>query len=193
MAFVLALFLKQVPLRDTARAGAQDLGEGFAMPDAQDSDGELERAIARVVMREGATAGPGVLAASETGLAPATAWCLAQVRIRERYAGPVDVAAIARAYRIPPSVLRPAFDAAIASGFLRDDGEHLSLTPRGEADYARLAEAWKRWLETKLPEQDGHRPGRRTAGRGTGQARRPARRPPVRRPRPQPAAALAGG
>ena len=130
------------------------------MPDAQDSDGELERAIARVVMREGAAAGPGVLAASQTGLAPATAWCLAQVRIRERYAGPVDVTAIARAYRIPPSVLRPAFDAAIASGFLRDDGEHLSLTPRGEADYARLAETWKRWLESKLPAQDGRRPGR---------------------------------
>jgi EmrB/QacA subfamily drug resistance transporter len=160
VAFVLALFLRQVPLRDFVRSGAQDLGEGFAMPDAQDSDGELERAIARVVMREGAAAGPGVLAASQTGLAPATAWCLAQVRIRERYAGPVDVAAIARAYRIPPSVLRPAFDAAIASGFLRDDGEHLSLTPRGEADYARLAETWKRWLESKLPVQDGLRPGR---------------------------------
>jgi hypothetical protein len=37
-----------------------------------------------------AAPGPGVLAASLTGLAPVIAWCLAQVRIRERFAGPVD-------------------------------------------------------------------------------------------------------
>ena len=37
LAFVLALFLKEVPLRDTSRAGASDVGEAFGMPEGSDS------------------------------------------------------------------------------------------------------------------------------------------------------------
>ncbi|HEY6594206.1 MAG TPA: MDR family MFS transporter [Asanoa sp.] len=155
VAFLLALLLKEVPLRDFARAGSSDLGEGFAMPDAQSSDGELERCIARIVARHGAAAAPGVLAASDSGLAPATAWCLAQVHLRERYAGPVGVSAVAHAYRIPAPVLQPAFDHAITDGVLADTGDHLTLTPRGDAAFAKLSEAWRRWLVSKLPERDG--------------------------------------
>jgi hypothetical protein len=155
VAFLLAVLLKEVPLRDFVRAGSSDLGEGFAMPDAQSSDGELERCIARIVARDGGAAAPGVLAASDSGLAPATAWCLAQVHLRERYAGPVDVSAVAHAYRIPAPVLQPAFDQAIADGVLAVTGVHLALTPRGEVAFAKLSEAWRRWLVSKLPERDG--------------------------------------
>ncbi len=66
-AFVMALFLKEVPLRDFARASAPDLGEGFGMLDVESSDGELERAIAQVVRRYGAAAAPGILADSGHG------------------------------------------------------------------------------------------------------------------------------
>jgi hypothetical protein len=38
VAFALAWFLKEVPLRDMARAAAPDLGEGFGMPDGLPGD-----------------------------------------------------------------------------------------------------------------------------------------------------------
>jgi hypothetical protein len=158
VAFLLALLLKEVPLRDFARVSAPDLGEGFGMPDAQDSDAELERAISRLFRRDGATAAPGVLAASGTSLDPADAWCVTQVHVRDRYAGGAELGAIARAHRLPADVLRPAFDAALRRGYLRADDGHLVLTDRGESDFAKLAAAWKSWIAARLPEQ-GHRPG----------------------------------
>jgi hypothetical protein len=159
VAFLLALLLKEVPLRDFARASAPDLGEGFGMLDVQDSDAELERAIARVVWRDGAAAAPRILAASGTGLNPADAWCITQVHLHDRYADGADLVAIARAHDLPAEVLQPAFDAAVARGFLRPDAERFTLTGRGETDYAKLAAAWKDWLAARLPAQDGRRPG----------------------------------
>ena len=161
VAFLLAWFLKEVPLRDFARAGAPDLGEGFGMPDTQDADGELERAIARVFRRDGPAAAPGVLAASGAGLGQADAWCVAQVHLRTRYAGPVDLAGLGRSYRLPGEVLRPAFAQAQGRGLVVIDADDcLRLTDEGEAAFGKLAEAWKTWLLTKLPEHDGPRPAR---------------------------------
>jgi EmrB/QacA subfamily drug resistance transporter len=161
VAFVLAWFLKEVPLRDMARAAAPDLGEGFGMQDAQDSGGELERQIARVARGEGRAAAPMVLASSNTGLRPADAWCLAQIHLRIKYAGPIDLAGIGRAYRVPAAVLRPAFAQAQWRGLVAiDQDECLSLTDRGEDAYGKLADAWKGWLLDRLPERDGERPTR---------------------------------
>ena len=53
VAFVLALFLKEVPLRGTARAAAADLGEGFGMPEGARRAGQLQIAIARLFRRQG--------------------------------------------------------------------------------------------------------------------------------------------
>ncbi|MGY2061531.1 MFS transporter, partial [Nocardia gipuzkoensis] len=44
LGFVVAWFLKQVPLRDTARADASDVGAGFSMPDSADRVVRLEHA-----------------------------------------------------------------------------------------------------------------------------------------------------
>ena len=49
-----ALFLKQVPLRGTARERAPDVGEGFGVPERPDADQQLQAAIARVVRNKGA-------------------------------------------------------------------------------------------------------------------------------------------
>ena len=110
--------------RDFARVSAPDLGDGFGMPDAQDSDAELERAISRLFRRDGATAAPGVLAASGTSLDPADAWCVTQVHVRDRYAGGAELGAIARAHRLPAEVGSPAFAATLRRGYLRSDDGH---------------------------------------------------------------------
>lgn len=51
--FVVAWFLPEVPLRDSARAGAGDVGEGFSVPDSPDRLVQLERAIAGTMRRAG--------------------------------------------------------------------------------------------------------------------------------------------
>ncbi|MBF6352788.1 MFS transporter [Nocardia flavorosea] len=47
--FVVAWFLREVPLRDSTRARAAELGEGFSMPDSADRAAQLERAVAQVL------------------------------------------------------------------------------------------------------------------------------------------------
>jgi EmrB/QacA subfamily drug resistance transporter len=151
VAFVLALFLKQVPLRDASAAGATDLGEAFGLLDSQSSEGELERAIARVLRREGRAAAPGVFAGSGTTLDESAAWTVAQVHLRGQGHRSVGIREIARAHLIPASVLDPAFTAAVTQGYLRPDGDLLVLTTRGDEEFAKLTGAWKAWLHDRLP------------------------------------------
>jgi hypothetical protein len=151
VAFLLALFLKQVPLRDASTAGAADLGEGFGLLDSQSSEGELERAIARVLRREGLAAAPGIVAGSGTALDKAAAWTVAQVHLRGQEHGSVGIREIAQAHRIPAEVLDPAFAAAVAQGYLRQDGDLLALTSLGDEEFTKVADAWRSWLYDRLP------------------------------------------
>jgi EmrB/QacA subfamily drug resistance transporter len=170
LAFVLALALKQVPLRDSATAGATDLGDGFGLLDPQSSEGELERAIARLLRTEGRAAAPLVFAGSGTTLDVAGAWTVAQVCFRgtEEAVGegrrPVGVREIAHAHRIPAAVLEPAFAATVAQGYLRSDGGLLTLTERGDEEIQRLAGAWKDWMLDRLPVAADDGPSREALG-----------------------------
>ncbi|NED06501.1 MFS transporter, partial [Streptomyces sp. SID6648] len=47
LGFVVALFLRQVPLRDSARAGSTDMGEGFASPHDASSRRTLEASVGK--------------------------------------------------------------------------------------------------------------------------------------------------
>ncbi|MBW8801278.1 MAG: MFS transporter, partial [Streptomyces sp.] len=49
LGFVVALFLKQVELRDSARAGSTDMGEGFASPSGADSQRVLEATVGKII------------------------------------------------------------------------------------------------------------------------------------------------
>jgi hypothetical protein len=53
VAFVLSLVLKEFALRDTAKAGATDVGGGFGMPERAESLQQLQTAIARVLRSRG--------------------------------------------------------------------------------------------------------------------------------------------
>ncbi|WP_280396820.1 MDR family MFS transporter [Nocardia carnea] len=55
--FVVAWFLREVPLRDSTRARAAELGEGFSMPDTADRAAQLEHAVAQVLRRDQRKAG----------------------------------------------------------------------------------------------------------------------------------------
>jgi EmrB/QacA subfamily drug resistance transporter len=150
LALLVSFFLKEMPLRDTSRASAPELGEGFAMPEARDSDRELERAIATLIYRERRQAAPEILGRSGTSLDEGGVWCLMRVKFQHKLRRPATVEAIAERHRIPAKVFEPAFFALEFGGYLERQGSELDLTDRGRAEFDRLAAAWRGWIVERL-------------------------------------------
>ncbi|GAA5064045.1 MDR family MFS transporter [Nocardia callitridis] len=158
--FLIAWFLKEVPLRDSARAGAGDVGEGFSMPESSDRVVLLERAIIgtmRTARAEGPI-GPMILADARSPLSRGEAWAIGQVHVRERVKGEATLAAIARAHKLPEEVLEPIYQRVVGQGYLRADGAVLWLTDAGAEQVERVKAAWRRWLDQRLVDWDNDDP-----------------------------------
>jgi EmrB/QacA subfamily drug resistance transporter len=151
VAFLLALVLREVPLRGTAKAGASDVGSGFAIPDG-DSQLALQRAIVGVVRGAGPEKRAELLAGS--ALEPADVWCVIQVGVRRRLGRPSGVADVAERYHIPAPVLAPAFAAARAAGHLDGPDDALDVTESGAAEIHTVVERWRGWLAAELADWD---------------------------------------
>ena len=150
VAFVLALFLKEVPLRETARAGAADVGEGFGMPETADSANSLQVAISRVFQRKGREVIPIIWKESQTTLGVADGWCVGQVHLRARVLGSANLETISRRVRVPAAVLEPAFQASRDRGYLSGGDSHLELTEAGRVEVDKLSGATRDWLAREL-------------------------------------------
>jgi hypothetical protein len=150
--FVLALFLKQVPMRGTVQSQASDMGDGFAMPGSELSSERLEKAIGRLLRTQGRDAISGIIADSGTGLDVESAWCLAEVGLRSRHGAHAELDSIAREHRVPPGVLQPAFSLMATRGYLHQRRGRLELSEIGRRHLDGLVAAWKRWLRTELTE-----------------------------------------
>ncbi|TRV78872.1 MFS transporter [Streptomyces sp. 130] len=157
LGFVVALFLKQVKLRDTVRAGSTDMGEGFASPNTQDSAQLLEFSVAKVLRRVEPETARRIVAESDTRLDMAGAWAVMQVELFTRMVGHAGLRLIAARHRIPPEVLVPVFDRMIEEGFLSGDGRLFTHTAAGSREARTITDAWARWLNDQLGE-DGERP-----------------------------------
>jgi hypothetical protein len=151
LSFLLALFLKEVPLRGTSRATATDLGEGFAMPTVPDKDAKLEQAIAALLRKETIPMSTAALAHSTANLDEADAWCVMQIHLQRRQRKPATLPAIAERVRVPAQVLAPAFNRAVNGGYLADGpGNGYSLTNTGEAEFGKLSAGWQEWVVERL-------------------------------------------
>lgn len=157
LGFVVALFLKQVELRDTARVGSTDMGEGFAQPGAGDSANVLEFAVAKILHGAGPDTARRIVAASDTRLDMAGAWAVMQVELFTRMVGHAGLGLIAARHRVPPEVLVPVFDRMIEEGYLTGDGHLFTHTAAGSREAAAINDAWARWLNERLDEH-GARP-----------------------------------
>ncbi len=157
LAFVVSLFLKEVPLREAARADTSDLGGGFGMPDA-DSMRQLERSLGRLLQREGRDQLPALWAASGTVLNEADGWCVGQIRMRHDLGLPPSLNAIARRARIPAAVLAPAFDHAISAGYLTGPHDNLALTKTGADESGKFIRELKAWVGKRLAPVGGDNP-----------------------------------
>ncbi|WP_278266103.1 MDR family MFS transporter [Nocardia sp. AG03] len=158
--FVVAWFLPQVRLRDSARHGAADVGEGFSVPDSHDRLVQLERSVAATVRRARAKGPimPEIVAASGSTLAPDTAWALAQIYLADKQGHPAAVHAIAYRHRVPVEILLPVFRGAVDDGLLTADGGTLTLTESGTAEVDELRAGWRRWLGDRLDDWNSDDP-----------------------------------
>ncbi|MEV6392366.1 MDR family MFS transporter [Nocardia xishanensis] len=161
--FVVAWFLKEVPLRDSARAGASDVGEGFSVPDNADRAGLLERAVA-VTMSKARAEGPvfpAVLADAHSPLSRGQAWALGQVYLHNRIRGMATMHTIAQAHRVPDEVIEPVVLKVIGGGYVYAADGALHLTDSGVAEVDRVKAAWRRWLGARLDTWDDRDPADR--------------------------------
>ncbi len=148
--FLLALALKEVPLRGSARASAGDLGDGFGMPAEQSSEQCLERAIAVILRERGREHAPHILARSGTSLTTALAWGVIQILRFAYVRGGADIDEIARWYRLPAAVLEPTFEQLAGQGMAARSNGSLTLTPAGQTEARLLIKAMRAWLVEQL-------------------------------------------
>ncbi|MFI1812770.1 MDR family MFS transporter [Streptomyces sp. NPDC020422] len=158
--FVVALFLKQVALRDTARAAAPDMGEGFASPTATgDSAKLLELSVGRIIRKTDLDTARRIVNASDTRLDMAGAWAVMQVELFTRLVGHASLGLISAGRRVPPEVLLPVFDRMVDEGFLTRDGNLLSHTRAGKREADVITKAWGDWLSGQVEQERGRPSG----------------------------------
>ncbi|KUN02792.1 MFS transporter [Streptomyces yokosukanensis] len=159
LGFLVALFLKQVQLRDSARLGSTDMGEGFASPHGPDSQRVLEAAVANILGGTDLDTARRIIRESDTRLDVAGAWAVMQVELLSRLVGHASLGLIANRRRLPPEVLLPVFDRMVDEGYLTRDGSLLSHTPAGRREAEVIGKAWGTWLEDRVQRDIGHPAG----------------------------------
>lgn len=95
LGFLVALFLKQVQLRDSARAGSTDMGEGFASPHDASSRRTLEASVGKIIGGTELDTARRIVADSDTRLDVAGAWAVMQVDLFTRLVGHASLGLIA--------------------------------------------------------------------------------------------------
>ncbi|OPG09593.1 MFS transporter [Streptomyces sp. GKU 895] len=157
LGFVVALFLKQVQLRDSARAGSTDMGEGFGQPSGADSQRVLEAAVGKIIGGTDLDTARRIMADSDTRLDIAGAWAVMQVELFTRLVGHASLGLIAARRHMPPEVLLPVFDRMVEEGYLSRAGSLFSHTEAGAREARVISKAWASWLEERV-QQDIGRP-----------------------------------
>ena len=144
--FVVSLFLREVPLRETDATAATDMGEGFGMPTVDSPDKILEVAVGRL-FRDSPDIRLRSLARDPCcHLDVAQMWALLQIYRQNQVFGSASLDAIAERLRVPWEVIEPTFDRVIANGYALGTGGRLWLTQAG----AREVEAVSTTLVSRM-------------------------------------------
>ncbi|MFC1400215.1 MULTISPECIES: MFS transporter [Streptacidiphilus] len=153
IAFLLALFLREVPLRTSTRTSQQ--GEAAGPPTFRTSAEEIEGMVTRLSSRENIWERYGrAIERSGIDISVPAAYGL----LRLHHAGPVTLEEICRRNKFKPDEIRPKLAAMEQSGRIRTDPDGtIRLTPHGEEIVTKLSEARLALLNEKLdgwsPEQ----------------------------------------
>ena len=159
LGFVVALFLKQVQLRDSARMGSTDMGEGFASPSGADSQRVLEASVGKIIGTTELDTTRRIVTESDTRLDVAGAWAVMHVHMFTKLVGHANLGLIAASHHLPSEVLVPVFDRMVDEGYLTREGTLFSHTPAGEREAEIIGNAWGSWLAQRVEEDLGRPPG----------------------------------
>jgi hypothetical protein len=156
LALLVALVLKQVPMRGLTKPGATDVGQGFAMPDQRSSQEQLEGQVVRILRTRLPEAAAALLDTSRSGLDAVQVWTLRQVATQQLHQhGPVDPVAIAAAHRVPMALIRPALDDAVTAGLVTEDEGRIELSEAGRERFRAFARELWEWLTAQVEETNG--------------------------------------
>jgi EmrB/QacA subfamily drug resistance transporter len=161
--FVLALFLKQVPLRDTAASGSTDLGEGFGMPTIESPEKLLEVAIGRLLQRSHGVDLEALAHSPRCHVDTAGLWGLMQIYRHAAVTGTADLRDIADERRVPHQILEPTYGRLVGTGYATRTGYVYSLTPAGAAEINSARDLISSWITETLSQSTefgGRRPDR---------------------------------
>jgi hypothetical protein len=147
--FVLALFLREVPLRDIGK-NAADLGDGFAMPNTQTPDEMLETAIGRLMRGEPGVRLRSIAMRPDCRLDVAELWALLRINRYQRAFGIARLTDIGEQFGVPYEVLEPSFDRLVRGGYAQRDVDRLWLTPAGTREVDFVSSLLQGWLIDKL-------------------------------------------
>jgi EmrB/QacA subfamily drug resistance transporter len=142
--FVLALFLREVPLRDIHNS-AVDLGDGFGMPTTDTPERMLENAIARMLRGDPGVRLRSIAMRDDCRLDVAGLWGVMRIYRYAQMYGTARLTDIGDNQRLPFEVLEPTFGRLAATGYVQRDGDKMWLTPAGaqQVDYVySLLLAW---------------------------------------------------
>lgn len=152
--FVLALFLREVPLRDIHNS-AVDLGDGFGMPTIDTPERLLENAIARMLRGEPGVRLRSIAMRPDCRLDVAALWALLRVNRYTQFFGSARLTDIGENLQIPFEVLEPTFNRLVANGYVMRDGDRLWLTPAGVEQVQYVYSLLLAWIIDKLSRSPG--------------------------------------
>lgn len=160
--FVLALFLREVPLRDI-HDSTVDLGDAFGMPTTETPEQMLENAIARMLRGETGMRLRSIAMRPDCRLDVAGLWGVLRINRFTQMYGAARLTDMADYHRIPFEVLEPTFSRLVAGGHAHGDGEQMWLTPAGSQQVGYVHSLLVAWLVDKLARSPGFegRPDRR--------------------------------
>jgi len=147
--FVLALFLREVPLREIGN-NAADLGDGFAMPTTQSSEDMLETAIGRLLRGEPGMRLRSIAMRPDCQLDVAELWALLRINRSQQAFGIARITDIGEQLGIPYEVLEPTFDRLVRGGFAHREVDRLWLTPPGMRQVDFVSTLLQEWIVDKL-------------------------------------------
>jgi EmrB/QacA subfamily drug resistance transporter len=162
LGFVLALFLREVPLRDIHNS-AVDLGDAFGMPTTDTPERMLENAIARMLRGDPGVRLRSIALRPDCRLDVAGLWGVMRIYRFGEMNGTARLSDIGDSLRIPFEVLEPTFARLVATGYVQRDGDDMWLTPAGTQQVDYVYSLLLAWIADKLarsPSFEG-RPDRR--------------------------------
>jgi EmrB/QacA subfamily drug resistance transporter len=145
VAFALAWFIRELPLRDTVSTG--DLGDTFAAPQDTDSLSLIIDKIGRLDRREGAREIiRRVALRADVEIDPVACWLLARLSEDSHQ----DLDGLSRRARLEGATLARARDELTRRGLIEVDSSSCELTAEGRATLARLTQTGEQRLSDLL-------------------------------------------